>query len=296
MAIPKSLGSAGTIPRQLESSAKKTPAAATKKPVKPRSPASGSSAGKPPPKTPVSPTTPSPVVTPPTSETLEGATILGAADIISEDPLNAPGPLTPQNLAGDDWLDNLDLPPPASGATNTPSTPARFNPYPAPNPIQPVGHAPNTAPAAAQTCAQHSSMPAVQACMLCGEGVCKTCLFEFPDGTKCCPKCATSDTMQLSVHRKGMLYGGVACAVFASCFLALTLAGLLQDLAMLPFGGIIIEAGISVPIIMGLGVSTGAYNSYEGNPVLLWVGAIWNGILLLVWGGFILLIAAMGSF
>lgn len=145
-----------------------------------------------------------------------------------------------------------------------------------------------------EKCAQHELNPVVHHCTICRAPLCRTCVFVFPPNITCCPKCATDTEIQLSAHRKWLIYGSLGSAISATLTMAILCSGLLSSAVDLPFVSFAIETLIVMFLGAGLGMAIGSINKGEGNTIMLWVAGIWNLIGLVGWEVFIFIIAAFG--
>ncbi len=148
-------------------------------------------------------------------------------------------------------------------------------------------YAPNQYQASAgiRKCAQHPQSPVAGVCAICSNPVCGTCLFAFPNNLTCCPECAANTDYPISPHRKIMIYASLGCAICATLVLAFLCSGLLGFLGETIISDVILEGLVIFPLCLGIGFGFGSWNSQEGNPVLLWVGGIWNSLGLAAWLG-----------
>lgn len=143
-------------------------------------------------------------------------------------------------------------------------------------------------------CPQHPASAVVHHCSVCHQAVCRTCTFAFAPNLICCPECASETSTPLSLHRQAMVYSSLACAIFASLMAALLFSGLLVFMDNIPFGGLVLETLIVLPLCLGIGTAFGSYNRAEGNPAMLWVGGIWNGLGLIAWVLFLGIVTLSG--
>lgn len=167
-----------------------------------------------------------------------------------------------------------------------------------PSSASPSGGAPPATPTvpAGMRCVQHPGSPATQQCQSCGAYMCATCDFELPGGFHYCPACATKPRSALSPKRKRAMIISIATAALASVSFVGTIiwAGLhpaenaMEQQAL----GVAMMFVVLVPAIVGLSMGLGAIDRRQVNPMSLWIGAIWNGVII---GGFVLL-AIVGSF
>lgn len=147
----------------------------------------------------------------------------------------------------------------------------------------PPGNAAMGSAARGGRCAQHPASAVVHHCSVCHQAVCRTCAFAFAPNMVCCPECASETSTPLSLHRQAMVYGSLACAILASLMAALLFSGLLVFMDNIPFGGLLLETLIVLPLCLGIGMALGSYNRAAGNPAMLWVGGIWNTLGLISW-------------
>lgn len=144
-------------------------------------------------------------------------------------------------------------------------------------------------------CAKHAAVAAVRACKLCGCGVCATCDFEFPGGLHVCPDCVTKSGRELSPRRRKTLIWSYVLAVWATFWLTLTMSGVFSGSVTTQeeqqVFGYVFAILVLVPAVAGTAMSIGGIDRRLGNPPAIWVSAVWNGIILLVF----LLLCVIGS-
>ena len=135
-------------------------------------------------------------------------------------------------------------------------------------------------------CQQHPTVAAVVRCTRCTAPLCPTCDFAYPGGTHFCPSCATSARPGLSKRRRRLVIGALALAAWATCGLVLLLSGVFAEMIESEgedVVGAILSFLIFVPTLIGVGLGLGSLDRRLGNPLIVWVGAIWNGVLLAIW-------------
>ncbi len=194
-------------------------------------------------------------------------------------------------------------PPPGAGAAHRPAVP-----QPPGVPAYPGAAAPPPliaqAPAAAimyggaaavahaaplpdgSTCVQHSTMAAICRCSKCASPTCNTCAFWLEDGLVLCPACVVPDQDggALSGRRKLFVFWSLGLAIFATVvpLLCLLVAlGMEADPEMaMGFAAVAGFIGF-YPSLVGLGLGAGAIRWGQSNPVLSWVGLVWNAIIVI---------------
>jgi len=144
---------------------------------------------------------------------------------------------------------------------------------PPPQPLFGATYAPQ--PALAAMCATHPSVAAVRRCSVCSKPMCATCDFEFPGNIHMCPECATRPRKggSLGKRRGNVIASGVLAVISTICIAAMMSfyeEGLSEVLSM----------AIFIMIIVGVALSLGSIDRRLHNPAIVWVFAVWNGILL----------------
>ena len=187
-------------------------------------------------------------------------------------------------------------PPAAPGAGGNPYTqpvaPAVAPPPPPPPPPPPLASAPvGTYPGVPTSpislgvfCANHPGVPAFSRCRECGKSVCSTCDFAFPGGVHLCPACATSTSKKLSPKRKKLVGWAYAMAIWCTLALILLLSGAfattVSSRSEMEVINMVIGLVVFVPALVGGAVGLGSLDKRLGNPPVVIVAAVWNGILL----------------
>jgi len=143
-------------------------------------------------------------------------------------------------------------------------------------------------------CVNHPGVQAMVQCKICRTAVCATCDFTFPGNLHFCPKCVIFEGEGLSSKRKKMLIWSCVSAVFASFFLVAffgAASGLRNEMGMVGalavLGFLVIAASVT-----GTGLGFSAINKRQKNPMLLWMAAIWNLIIV----GIYVLMSIIGTF
>lgn len=132
-------------------------------------------------------------------------------------------------------------------------------------------------------CQQHPEVAAVARCKTCSAPVCGTCDFRFPGGLHLCPTCATNPSRSLSKTRKTMVVWSMLLAGWVTLFLVLLLSGALAEVVMEEAGATLMGSLIMIPGLIGLALACGSLEKRAGNPPIVWVTVVWNGILMAVW-------------
>lgn len=149
-----------------------------------------------------------------------------------------------------------------------------------------------------KNCRKHPAMSAVAVCSLCGEALCPTCDFVFPDNMHACPACATAPRNVLSPQKKtalvwSMVLAGVSTLSFAAFMVASAM--LVHDgevdmaeMNVLGLLGMIFILGAS---IAGFSLAISAKSRFGRTPVSVWVSIAWNGLV----GGLFVLLCIVGN-
>ena len=116
--------------------------------------------------------------------------------------------------------------------------------------------------------------------------MCITCDFQFPGGVHACPECAANPNKELSPRRKRTLTWAYVLAVWGTLGIAVLLSGVLastvetqDDVQAL---GLAVMIFIFAPAVAGAAVGFSSVNRRLTNPPVVWVAAIWNGIILAI--------------
>jgi hypothetical protein len=72
-------------------------------------------------------------------------------------------------------------------------------------------------------------------------------------------------------------------AGWVTLFLVILLSGVMAEAAVDEVGAMIIGSLIMIPGLIGIGLACGSLDKRAGNPPIVWVTVIWNGILMGVW-------------
>lgn len=148
-------------------------------------------------------------------------------------------------------------------------------------------------------CCEHTTVPAVQVCRICGTGVCQTCDFVFPGNIHLCPRCVVKDDNDISPKRKQHLIWSYLLAAWCTFTFILSMSGVFASCVNSKEGrnifGILFIFLVFLPSIVGIGLSIGSYDRRLSNPPSIWIAAIWNGLIfsLLV---FLSIIGIIGHF
>ena len=132
-------------------------------------------------------------------------------------------------------------------------------------------------------CQRHPEVAAVGRCRVCSAAVCQTCVFQFPGGLNYCPECATNPSRPLSSPRKALVIWSMLMAGWVTLLLAVLLSGALEEAVMEEPGDTIIGILIMIPGLIGIALACGSLSKRAGNPPIVWVTVIWNGILIVAW-------------
>jgi hypothetical protein len=138
-------------------------------------------------------------------------------------------------------------------------------------------------------CRTHTGVPAVQRCQVCHAPVCATCDFAYPGNIHLCPRCATDTRSTLSAKRKQLVSWSIALAILSTLStIALVLAvsgalGGFSDEAGLEAMDVILSNAARIMTLIGTALGIAALDKRLGNPGVIWVSVIWNGVLLLLW-------------
>jgi hypothetical protein len=139
-------------------------------------------------------------------------------------------------------------------------------------------------------CVQHAHLPATAQCQTCGAFMCDTCKFEVPGGICICPACATTPRTELSPKRKKMLIGCYALAIWCTLATAALFAGVFKNTVRNEVDeqvlGVALLIFIVGPAIAGVSLGVGVMNRRSPNSIAVWLGIIWNAVIL---GGYVLL-------
>ena len=135
-------------------------------------------------------------------------------------------------------------------------------------------------------CQRHPAVTAIYLCTTCKAPICGTCAFSFPGGIHLCPSCATSPKKPLSGKRRSLVIGALALATWSTIGMVVMFSGALRETVTESDAqalGIVIGLLVGMPAIIGGGIGISCFDRRLSNPPVVWVAAIWNGILLAVW-------------
>ena len=134
-----------------------------------------------------------------------------------------------------------------------------------------------------QGCLQHPQVRGVYQCRFCGAKSCATCNFFFPPDLHVCPLCAASSSGALSPVRKKQMIGGLVSAGIGTALMAIAFGGALSGMEG---RGHEIAAGVLFLLVLGAGaVGSGldmaAFKKGRSNSIGIWLGLVWNFVLIL---------------
>jgi hypothetical protein len=141
-------------------------------------------------------------------------------------------------------------------------------------------------------CLQHPNVPAVQVCKACSGPMCATCDFLLPGDIHLCPRCVAAPPKRMSRQRRGLVIAAYVFAIWGTFALAIVFSGALRSLTQsredseafdMLFGLLLI-----VPAIVGGGIGISCFDPRLRNPPSVWAAAIWNGLILLIYVGLII--------
>ncbi len=127
-------------------------------------------------------------------------------------------------------------------------------------------------------CATHPEVQATQYCSACHTPICPTCDFAYEGGLHLCPTCAANPHPTLSPRRQRNAIVSVVLAALATLSLPL----LASEAAAL----------LLILSVAGLAVALTSYDRHFAKPPVVWIGIIWNGVLVALF----LLLAVVGTF
>jgi hypothetical protein len=143
---------------------------------------------------------------------------------------------------------------------------------------------PSTAPLR-MNCQRHPQVQAIHVCASCGAAVCATCDFEL-SGVHLCPKCATAPPEQMSPKRRKLVWAAMAIAIWCTLAMVLMCGGaafLVTDESSAGIVGLVAGVLVGIPSIVGGALGLACLDRRLGNPPIVWVAAIWNGVLMSLW-------------
>jgi hypothetical protein len=146
-----------------------------------------------------------------------------------------------------------------------------------------------------QGCIQHPDVRGIFQCQFCGARSCPTCDFFFPPAMHVCPQCASTSTGRLTPTRRKHMMGALIAGGSATVMLAVAFGG-----SMMEMPGQEIVADILFLIAMlgaaiGAGLATASYKKGRHNSIGIWIGLVWNSLLILGVIGLIVLGIFMGD-
>ncbi len=148
------------------------------------------------------------------------------------------------------------------------------------------------APPGRPGCEQHPDASTVAYCGQCRAAVCATCVFTFPGGLCLCPKCATQTKIKLSGTRMSLVVWSLVMAGWATLATVVLMSGALEGEMPEEAAELVVGLMILVPCVIGSGLAVGSLDRREGNPPLVWVTVVWNGVVCGAW----LLLTVIGIF
>ena len=133
-----------------------------------------------------------------------------------------------------------------------------------------------------QGCMQHPDVRGFFPCQFCGALSCPTCDFFFPPAMHVCPQCASSSSGRKTPIRKknmigALVAGAIATGLFAAAFGVIGGAGRGAEVVV---GVIFIFALLGACI--GAGLAMASYKKGRSNSIGIWLGLIWNILLILI--------------
>ena len=190
-------------------------------------------------------------------------------------------------------------PPQAQAAANPYAQPLAPTAPPSAPPPAPVGFQPGQLAGAVSQlgqlagaygtgapCANHPNVPGVNRCKECRKSLCPTCDFAFPGGVHLCPSCATSSSKKLSPKRKTLVGWAYALAIWCTLGMILVFTGAFNFQASsrseMEAFNMLIGFLVFVPALVGAALGLGCLDKRLGNPPVVVVAAVWNGILLAI--------------
>jgi hypothetical protein len=120
--------------------------------------------------------------------------------------------------------------------------------------------------------------------MGCQAWMCDTCAFPFPGDMYLCPVCASAGGERMSSRRRKTAAWAIALAIWSTLGLAILMSGALASLMQTKGDqeiiGTIVGFLVLIPTLVGSGLGVSCLDRRLGNPALVWVAAVWNGVLL----------------
>ena len=143
-----------------------------------------------------------------------------------------------------------------------------------------------------QMCEAHPTVQATQLCIKCNKAICQTCAFIFPGDVVLCPDCATTSTSSMSKNRKKCAIWSVVLAIWATLsFVAFfTVSVVIESEVALILLDLFFSIFVLIPSLVGIALGFSAKERRLSTPPLVWIGIIWNAILL----GLLILLILIG--
>ncbi len=127
-------------------------------------------------------------------------------------------------------------------------------------------------------CSMHPQIAAVAYCNRCRLAACETCNFSFPNGMNLCAACASIAPVVMTPVRKQLM--GWSFAMAGVTVLGVVLTALSHDdgnpIAFL----IVLLLFVFAPTTIGAALGWAALDKRLGNPVPVWIAAIWNTVVI----------------
>ena len=146
-------------------------------------------------------------------------------------------------------------------------------------------------PTPGTACRKHPQVAAIRLCATCRAPMCSTCDFGFPGDIHLCPTCATAPR-KMSGKRKGLVVSALGLATWSTIGIVLMFSGALAGAAAEKGFEVVIGLLVGIPAIVGGALGFACMDRRLGNPPIVWVAAIWNGVLLTTW----VVLCVIGSF
>ena len=132
-------------------------------------------------------------------------------------------------------------------------------------------------------CVLHAKVPAIRRCAQCDAAMCTTCDFAFPGGIHLCPACATTSKTRLTGKQKAHVGWSLGLAVWTTLGTALLLTGALDEAVTEEPLASLVGSILLFPSLIGLALGISTFERGMKSPPLVWIGTIWNGVLLGIW-------------
>ncbi len=142
---------------------------------------------------------------------------------------------------------------------------------------------PVAAPPLSQMCRRHPEQQAMHLCARCRAPICSTCDFVFPGNLHLCPTCATTPETGLG-KRKGRVVAALSLAVWSTLSLVFMLVSAREARtaeSQQSIGVAFAFLGF-VPAMVGMALGLSCFEKRMHSPPLIWVGAIWNILVVAV--------------